>query len=240
MGERTEMTRGGDRIEYVDVNPGMSGFAFAMEDERVRGVCVGVLGIKPVHFPLYEGYHGRHSARPPEAFPDIVVCSLPFSPFVRASGSDPAVGDLVALAARASVGSRKVKGAKAVLFRAPWVKAETLGAAPGEYVDAVKAAFPAEGWTFDHAVSVHDGSKPADVFVAAVRGDVGKVFSLPIPADVARRHRHNPQEKLAALGYPLQFALHNAGVAVTLVEDIVSIKAAGQAILQVLEAVGRA
>lgn len=208
-------------FDFVDINPGMSGMAFAAEAEG--GVCVGVLRVKPTALASYEAFFGRGSAEPPTVHGELVLVGLPFSMFAHSDSGDPAVTELISLAHRAS------KGVSAVLFRVSWSSARRLGVDPDEYRSTIEGVFDAKKWDVTSAVSDDEN----DLFIAAVeRGKWNGKEALPATYPGGREvPRHsNPQEILVGHGYPENFALHNAAVDRKLVEGIVIVDNARAAI----------
>ncbi len=215
-------------FDFVDINPGLSGLAFAAEAEG--GVCVGVLRLKPAEKAAYEAFFGRMASSPPEVGSDLVLVQLPFSMFVRSERCDPAVSDLIVEAHRIS------RTAKAVLFRAPWNAAQRMGVEAEEYRTAVQAEFPAARWDVSSAVS----DDLNDMFICAVSRKNRNGFEplptafRPVPSPVKRE---NPQDTLVSMGYPAQFALRYADVENRVVDGITNVENARAAISSVLAAI---
>jgi hypothetical protein len=210
-----------ESFDFVDINPGMSGLAFAAE--AVGGVCIGVHCVKVGSIEAYEDFFGRGSARPPETHGKLVLVNLPFSMFTSAASGDPAVSELISLAVKSS------KGVPAVLFRVSWLAAERLGVDPEEYRATIEQAFGSDNWEVASVVS-DDGN---DLFVAVIarkrwNGDVPLPSSFP--ASLKPPKRSNPQEILLGFGYPENFALRNADVDRKLLEGIVSVNNARAAV----------
>jgi len=214
-------------FDFVDVNPGLSGLHFAAEAEG--GECVGVLAIKPLEIAAFEAFHGRGSAAGPEEPCDLVLTCLPFSLFARGKGCDPAVSDLVKVA-------RQVKGAVASLFCVPWKKAFALGVSVDDFVSAVEAHYAADRWHVSSAVT--DGHDA--LYICAVdRKKWNGRDTLPsiwpktlVPAN------GNPQEMMAAFGYPANFALQSGATAHKIEAGIVVVHNARAAVAGVVGAIG--
>jgi hypothetical protein len=208
-------------FDFVDINPGMSGLAFAAEAEG--GVCVGVHRVKSNALAAYEAFFGRGSAEPPSVHGELVLVSLPFSMFVNRDRVDPAVFDLISLAYRCS------QGVSAVLFRVPWSSARRLEIDPDEYRSAIEEVFNASKWVITTAVS----DDKNDLFIATIakskwNGNDALPATYPGGGKIARQS--NPQEILIKQGYPVNFALHNAEVDRKLLDGIVIVDNARAAI----------
>lgn len=219
-------------FDFVDVNPGFSGMAFAAEAEG--GVCIGVARIKPRAVPAYEDFFGRGAAARPTNPGQVILVSLPFSMFVREESGDPAVSDLIKEAA--GIAKLTKVAPSIVLFRVSWSAAGRLGVTAAEYVAAVQARFDETGWVLWSVIS-EDGK---DMFVCAVarkrwNGDA------PLPASIPRcvhaGRSLNPQEILIANGYPETFALHNADIDPKLLDGIVAVGNARAALSAALASV---
>lgn len=225
----------GKSFDFVDINPGLSGMAFAAEAEG--GVCVGVIGVKPRDFTMYEEFFGRGAAAAPITTADIVLVSLPFSMFVRTQNCDPAVSDLIDEAHSISEEARIIaKKSTPVLFRVSWAAARRMHIEAEEYRSAVAVRFDSRKWEVTSAVS-DDGN---DMFVCAIpRPRWTGQDPLPSTFPVAARARSglNPQESLVSMGYPEKFALRHADVASNLVEGAVVISNARAAIVGALGSV---
>jgi len=223
-------------FDFVEVNPRLSGLAFAAEE--AGGVRVGVTGLPPAERAAYEAYFGRGAAEPAADGCDIVLAELPFSMFVAQGSVDPAVSDTVrdALLVAMSGGTRGQPRAAAMLLRAPWADARRLGVEAEGYRAAVEAAVGTKSWTVSSAVT-DDGN---DLFVAAVslRFWNGRE---PLPAVYPRRAfvplDRNPQEIVRHMGYPAKFALRYAGASPTLVYGITDVGNARMAVDGLLAAV---
>lgn len=220
-------------FDFVDINPGMSGMAFAAEAEG--GTCVGVLSIPETEKAAYEAFHGRGSAEGPSHGSRLILASLPFSMFAEGKAGDPAVSHPIRAAAKAA--HVKAPAPKIAIFRVPWRLAARIGVDPAEYVAAVSEGFSDERWAVTSWVSP-DG---ADLFVTALARkywngneplSIEKAASGPVLAEIGR-----PQEMLLALGYPSNFALHNASVSPKLIEGIVVVHNARAAVSGALKAV---
>ena len=222
------MADDGKTFDFVDVNPGMSGMAFAAEAEG--GVCVGVARIRPSQVSAYEDFFGRGSSAAPVTGCEVVLADLPFSMFVRAHKGDPAVTELVVEAARLA------RTASAAVFRVSWSAAGRMGVETDEYRSAVEHVFEGSKWEVRTAVSADRN----DMFVFAlsrVRWNGREPLPTASASAVSHLKRSNPQEILLSLGYPENFALRNAGSDSKLLEGIVDVGNARAAIVGALGSV---
>lgn len=214
-------------FNFVDVNPEMSGLAFAAEAEG--GICIGVFGVKPKARESYESYFGRGSLEPPLTPCDMVLVGLPFSMFVRPENGDPAVTELIKTAFTAA------KGASAILFRTPWSSAARLGVDQEEYRSTVEGILGTKKWAVAASAS-RDGH---DLFICGVARKKWNEWSHPLPAFpyAQKATKSTPREILLEYGYPESFALQNADVDPKLVEGIVDVRNARLAISEILKAI---
>ncbi|MBY3151055.1 hypothetical protein HFO56_01350 [Rhizobium laguerreae] len=215
-------------FDFVDINPGVPGMAFAAKAEG--GGCREVIGIKPETREHYEALFAPSRDVQQANRCDLVVVGLPFSMFAYCDGGDPAVSEPVAIAAKAA------KKSSAILFRVPWVQARRLRVDADEYRSAIEGWLGAKAWDVTSAVS-DDGN---DLFVAAVarkKWNGREALPMSFPSRARSSVPSDAAAFMLARGYPQDFVSRYAGLSQKLVDGIVDIANARTAVSSVKAAI---
>jgi hypothetical protein len=214
-------------FDFVDVNPGVPGLAFAARAEG--GACLGVFGGKTRDREQHAEFFPADGHWQPGIRADLVTANLPFSMFAYCDSGDPAVNEPISVAANAA------KKASAILFRVSWAAAQRLGVDPDEYRSAIEGNLGSKHWEVTSAVS----DDRNDLFVAAIARKKwnGKEALPMLFPNEGKSVGNETGEILLALGYPGDFATTHADADRKPFEGIVNVSNARTAISAVIAAI---
>ena len=213
-------------FNFTVVNPKYSGLQLSAE--KIGGVCVGTIAIKPTQIESYERFHGTNSVGQSETLPEVVIVELPFSAFASRDNGDPAVSDLIKM-------SMISKRQNAVLFRVPWRLSQKIGVKSAEYIQAVSNVFKEKDWHVETRLS--DGFN--DLFIAVVkRKKWNRAAILPKILPSSQINSLIKEELFELKGYPAQILPIYISDDVSLIKEAVSVYVAEDALKYITNAIG--